>query len=163
MKNYNETLARLEKLDAERSSGLWEAYIGKCGRTFDVHVKGKLKDTIVFWTGFDSSGRALFKQESNARFLAAAPTMMQVIRDQQEVIERLKGALGEMLSRSKNFGHTGFPSYSAYQAFVDVHLEAKELLEGLVENRGTSATCDMLPTSLSVARQTLAAIEAGKE
>lgn len=42
--------------------------------------------------------------------------------------DALKAALEDLLNRTKNFRHTGFPSMAHFQAFADAHITAGELI-----------------------------------
>lgn len=73
MTDITEIIDRLEPLAKEATPGPWDAFhYARGSGTYDVHVRGDLKNTVVAWPGFDSSDKSKAKKRANSRYIAAA-------------------------------------------------------------------------------------------
>lgn len=123
-------MTEIRRLDKERTQGRWKAFLGSCGVTFDVHIKGKLREVIVFWTGFDSSDRPIHERKANAKFISHAPDMVRLIRHQQAVIEMLREGLASIeagnypnpRNHRPNGCEHGAAYYDACDRCIDVYI-----------------------------------------
>ncbi|AXN57924.1 hypothetical protein [Acinetobacter phage ABPH49] len=62
------------------TKGPWEAFVGHGGLTLAIHTPGDRGcDNVVGWMGFDSIDETAKVKVANARLIAAAPELLEVL------------------------------------------------------------------------------------
>lgn len=89
-------IASVLELDGKRSQGEWKSSSTENGGVIQSYVNGKLESNVAVTTicGFGHTQYTM----PNAAFIASDPLMAQIIREQQEVIKQLVGALSDCQS-----------------------------------------------------------------